>query len=187
MWGFAMAGAIELRDDYDGARLRDLAKRSDDSNQTRRLLALAVVYDGGRRRDAAELGGVTLQVVRDWVLRLNAEGSAGLIDRKAPGQAAKLDTAQRQALAERVERGPIPAVDGVVRWRLVDLVGWIRSEYGITVSPATMSRMLKAMGYVKLSARPRHHAQNEYALEAFKKASPTRWRWSKPRSRSARR
>ena len=66
-------------------------------------------------------------------------------------------------------------MDGVVRWRLVDLVGWIRSEYCITVSPATMSRMLKAMGYVKLSARPRHHGQNECALEAFKKASPTRW------------
>jgi hypothetical protein len=74
-------------------------------------------------------------------------GVAGLIDRKAPGQAAKLDAAQRQALTERVERGPIPAVDGVVRWRLVDLVGWIRSEYSITVSPATMSRMLKAMGH----------------------------------------
>ena len=81
-----MAAAIDLRDDYDGATLRDLAKYSD---QTRRLLTLAVIYDGGRRRDAAELGGVTFQVIRDWVLRLNAEGPAGLIDRKAPGQAAK--------------------------------------------------------------------------------------------------
>lgn len=121
------------------------------------------------------------------MLRFNGEGPAGLVDRKAPGQTAKLDALQRQALADLVERGPIPAVDGVVRWRLVDLVGWVREAYGITVSPATMSRMLKAMGYVKLSARPRHHAQNEYALEAFKKVSPTRWHWSRPRSRSARR
>ena len=72
-----MAAAIDLRDDYDGATLRDLAKRSNDLDQTRRLLALAVVFDGGRRRDAAELGGVTLQVVQDWVLRLNAEGPLG--------------------------------------------------------------------------------------------------------------
>ncbi len=93
---------------------------------------------------------------------------------------------------DRVGRGISVMLAGrsslsVVRWRLVELVGWIRSEYVITVSPATMSRMLKAMGYVKLSALPRHHAQNEYALEAFKKVSPTRWRWSRPRSRSARR
>ena len=100
---------------------------------------------------------------------------------------AESDGDKRQGWTERVERGPSPAVDGVGRWGLVDRVGWIRPEYGITVSPATMSRMLKAMGYDKLSARPRHHAQNEYALEAFKKASPTRWRWSKPRSRSAHR
>jgi len=72
-----MAAAIELQDDYDSATLRDLAKRSNDLDQTRRLLALAVVFDGGRRRDAAELGGVTLQVVQDWVLRLNAEGPLG--------------------------------------------------------------------------------------------------------------
>ena len=118
---------------------------------------------------------MTLQVVRDWVLRLNAEGPLGLIDRKAPGQAAKLDATQRRALAERVERSPIPPMDRVVRWRLVDRVGWIHSEYGITVSPTTMSRMLKAMGYVKLSARPCRHGQNEYALEVFKKASRARW------------
>ena len=182
-----MSVPLPLREDYDGSALRELAKRSGDANQTRRLLALAVIYDGGRRDEAARVGGVGRQIVRDWVLRFNGEGPAGLVDRKAPGQTAKLDALQRQALADLVERGPIPAVDGVARWRLVDLVGWVREAYGITVSPATMSRMLKAMVYVKLSARPRHHAQNEYALEAFKKVSPTRWHWSRPRSRSARR
>ena len=182
-----MSAPIELRSDYDGATLRDLAKRSDDANQTRRLLASAMVYDGGRRSDAASLGGVTLQVVRDWVLRFNAEGPSGLVDRKAPGHPSKLDPSQREALAELVERGPIPSVDGVVRWRLIDLMGWVHQEYGITVSEPTMSRMLKTMGYAKLSARPRHHAQNEYALEAFKKASPTRWRRSARNSRRTRR
>ena len=114
-------------------------------------------------------GDVTPQVVRDWVLRLNAEGPAGLSDSKAPGQAAKLDAAQRQALTERVERGPIPSVDGGVRWRLVDRAGWIRSGYGFTVPSTTMSLMLRAMGYVELSARLRYEGQNEHALEAFRK------------------
>lgn len=111
-----MAAPIPLRPDYDGPGLRALARQSRDADQTRRLLALASIYDGGSRRSAARLGGVGLQIVRDWVLRFNAYGPEGLIDRKAPGQAPKLNAAQRQALAEKVEGGPIPAVDGVVRW-----------------------------------------------------------------------
>ena len=71
---FVMSAAIPLRDDFDGPRLRALAKTSKDSNQTRRLLSLAVIYEGGRRREAAALGGVGLQIIRDWVLRFNAEG-----------------------------------------------------------------------------------------------------------------
>ena len=56
-----MAAAIGVRGDYDAARLRELAKRSDDANQTRRLLALAAIYDGGSRTEAAKIGGVGLQ------------------------------------------------------------------------------------------------------------------------------
>ena len=169
-----MGAAIPLREDYDGTALRRLAKASDDANQTRRLLALAVIYDGGKRVDAAALGGVGLQIIRDWVLRFNAEGPDGLIDRKAPGARPKLDAAQRAALARRVEDGPIPAVHGVVRWRLKDLAQWIFEEFGVTLDETTVGRTLKTMGYRKLSARPRHHAQNELALADFKKPSPPR-------------
>jgi len=180
-----MGGAVRLRTDYDGASLRRLAKASEDANQTRRLLALAVIYDGGKRVDAAALGGVGLQIVRDWVLRFNAHGPSGLIDRKAPGQTPKLNAAQRAALARLVEDGPIPAVHGVVRWRLRDLAQWIFEEFGITLDETTVGRALKAMGYRKLSARPRHYAQNEPALEDFKKPSRTRWRRSARRSAPA--
>ncbi len=107
-----MAAPVALRSDYDGATLRRLAKVSEDANQTRRLLALAVVCDGGRRGEAASIGGVGLQVVRDWVLRFNAEGPEGLIDRKAPGKTPKLTARQRRALAATVESGPIPAAHG---------------------------------------------------------------------------
>ena len=54
--------------------------------QTRRLLAFAAVYEGATRTEAAKVGGVTLQVVRNWVLKFNAHGPNGLIDGKAPGQ-----------------------------------------------------------------------------------------------------
>ena len=93
---------------------------------------------------------------------------------KAPGQTPKLNEAQRQALARIVESGPIPAVHGVVRWRLIDLAQWVWEEYRVSVSKQTLSRELRAMDFRKLSARPRHRAQNEHALEAFKKTSPPR-------------
>lgn len=150
-----MAAPIPLRPDYDGAGLRALARRSKDADQTRRLLALAAIYDGGSRRSAASPGGVSLQIIRDWVLRFNAHGPDGLIDRKAPGAVPKL---WRQALAEKVVCGPTPAVDGVVRGRLKDLAHWIFEEFGISIDETTVGRELNAMGGCKLSARPRHHA-----------------------------
>jgi transposase len=171
---FFMAAAIVLRADYGAGDLRRLAKASRDARQTRRLLALAVIYDGGSRTEAARVGGVTLQIVRDWVLRFNAEGPAGLIDRKAPGKAALLQAEHRAALAAAVEAGPKPYLDGVVRWRLVDLVQWVWDCFGVSVSRQTLGRELRTMGYAKLSARPRHYAQDPEAADQFKKASRMR-------------
>lgn len=180
-----MGRPLALREDFAAADLKRLARASRDADQTRRLLALAVIYDGGSRAEAAETGGVGRQIVRDWVERFNAEGPDGLVSRKPPGNPSKLDDAQRAALVRIVERGPIPARDGVVRWRLIDLAAWVWEEFGISVSEATLSRELKALGFGKLSARPRHFAQNEEAIAAFKKTSPAAWRRSARRSRRA--
>jgi putative transposase len=166
---------IALRADYDAEMVRAAAKRSKDGPQARRLLALAAIYDGARRTEAAKIGGVTLQIVRDWVMKFNAHGPEGLIDRKPPGQAPRLNGAHRAALAAIIESGPIPAVHGVVRWRIVDLCQWIFEEFRVVVAKQTLSRELRAMGYRKLSARPRHHAQAEGAIEDFKKVSRRAW------------
>ena len=170
-----MAAAVRVRGDYGAGQLRELAKRSDEANQTRRLLALAAIYDGGSRTEAAKIGGVGLQTIRDWVLAFNTEGPAGLIDGKAPGNQPRLSPEQRQALMRIVESGPIPAVHGVVRWRLIDLAQWVYEEFGVSISTQTLSRELRAMGFRRLSARPRHHAQQPEALEAFKKTSWRAW------------
>jgi transposase len=179
-----MATPIPLRGDFDASQLRVLARKSKDGPQARRLLALAAIYEGATRSEAAKIGGVGLQIIRDWVLRFNAGGPGGLLDGKAPGQPSKLNDAQRQAVARMIESGPIPAVHGVVRWRLIDLAQWIFEEFRITIAKQTLSRELRAMGYRKLSARPRHHAQAEGAIENFKKASPRAWRQSRARRRS---
>ena len=107
---------IALRTDFAAAQVRAAARKTKDGPQARRLLALATIYDGGTRSEAARIGGVTLQIVRDWVLKFNADGPAGLLDRKAPGQPPRLDATHRAALAAQIESGPIPAIHGVVRW-----------------------------------------------------------------------
>ena len=179
-----MSAPIPLRRDFDASQLRGLAKKTKDGPQARRLLALAAIYDGATRTEAAKIGGVGLQIIRDWVLRFNARGPDGLLNGKSPGQPSKLNDVQRQAIARMIESGPIPAVHGVVRWRLIDLAQWIFEEFRITIAKQTLSRELRAMGYRKLSARPRHHAQAAGAIEDFKKASPRAWRQSRARRRS---
>src|ERR1700747_876905 len=169
---FIMSAPTPLRQDFDASQLRGLARKTKDGPQARRLLALAAIYDGATRTEAAKIGGVGLQIIRDWVLRFNARGPDGLLDGKSTGQPSKLNDTQRQAIAGMIESGPIPAVHGVVRWRLIDLAQWIFEEFRITIAKQTLSRELRAMGYRKLSARPRHHAQAEGAIEDFKKTSP---------------
>jgi len=180
-----MRPGIALRSDYDAAQLWALAKATRDAGQSRRLLALAEIYDGGSRTKAARIGGVGLQTLRDWVVRFNARGPDGLINGKAPGNTCKLNDSQRQAVAAMVENGPTPAIHGVVRWRLKDLTLWVWEEFRISISETTLSRALRALGYRKLTARPRHYAQNPEALELFKKVSPPPWRRSGRASRRA--
>lgn len=170
-----MRAGIELHGDFSAGDLRRMARQSDDADQTRRLLSIAVILDGGSRTQAAQTGGVGLQVIRDWVLRFNEGGPEALRTRKAPGKPPILTDDQRRLLADAVEAGPKPYLDGVVRWRLVDLVEWVQDEFGVSVSRATLGRELRAMGFRKLSARPQHYAQDPDAIDAFKKTSP---RWS---------
>ena len=176
---------IALRADFDAPDLRTAARKTKNAAQARRLLALAAIYDGASRTEAARIGGVTLQIVRDRVLRFNAEGPGALIDRKAPGQPSRLDDTHRAALAAVIESGPTPAIHGVVRWRLVDLCQWVWEEFRLTVAKQTLSRELRAMGYRKLSARPRHHGQAEGAIELFKRPFPRCWRKSRARRGSS--
>jgi transposase len=173
-----MARGIPLRTDYDGDSLRALARSTSDAKQARRLLSLSLIYDGGSRSAAADHAAVSVQTVRDWVLRFNAAGPDGLVDGKSTGAPPRLNAAQREALAEVVETGPTPYLDGVVRWRLSDLVAWVHDEFDVTLDETTVGRTLRAMGYRKLTARPRHQAQDPEAAATFKKTSPPAWRKS---------
>ncbi len=172
---FAMARGIPVREDYSSKELRALAGTVKDAAQVRRLLAIAAVLDGSSRAGAAKIGGMDRQTLRDWVIRFNEEGPEGLLNRKSPGAPPKLDEEQKARLAELVERGPIPAVDGVVRWRAVDLVAWVWESYRIVVSDDTIYRALHELGLAYVSARPKARNQDAEAITDFKKTSPPAW------------
>src|SRR2546423_14188311 len=133
-----MSAPIPLRRDFDASQLRSLDRRTNDGPQARRLLALAAIYDGATRTEAAKIGGIGLQIIRDWVLRFNARGPDALLNGKSPGQPCKLNDLQRRAIAGMIESGPIPAGPGGGRWRAVDLGPLVFR--GIRVTSAQQTR-----------------------------------------------
>ena len=164
--------AIPLRTDFDAVDVRGLARKASDPDQVRRLLAIAAVYDGMNRAEAASIGGMDRQSLRDWVHRFNADGPEGLHDRKPPGAVPKLTAAEKAELAALVEAGPDPQADGVVRWRRIDLKEVIRDRFGVDYHERSVSRLLHELGFSHMSARPRHPGQDPKMLETFKKTSP---------------
>src|SRR5437868_9677137 len=182
-----MGQAIGVRGDFKAGEVRRLAKRARDVGQARRLLAIAAVLDGASRAEAAKIGGMDRQTLRDWVIRFNDQGPDGLINIPSPGVPPKLEAAHKAFLARIVEEGPIPAVHGVVRWRACDLIMRLHEQFGLSVSDDTIYRALKKLGFSHMSARPKAYKQNAEAMEAFKKTSPSVWRKSARHSHPAHR
>ena len=114
-----MGNAVDIRTDFTAEELRRLARKAKDIAQSRRLLSLAAVLDGMNRTEAARIGGMDRQTLRDWVHRFNREGPDGLKDRPGGGKPSALSAGQRAQLAAIVEAGPDPATD-VVATALLD-------------------------------------------------------------------
>jgi transposase len=166
-----MAVAI-TRTDMSARELRAAAAKTADAKAARRMLALALVLEGSDRKTAAETCGMDRQTLRDWVHRYNAEGLEGLSNRRSPGPSPRLSPAQKAELARMVREGPAPAVDGVVRWRRVDLQRRIEARFGVAMHERTVGKQLAALGFRRLSVRPQHPKSDPDAQETFKKTSP---------------
>ncbi len=77
-------------------------------------------------------------------------------------------------LAAIVEKGPDRAVDGVVRWRRIDLKRVIRERFGVDYDTRYVGKLLHRLGFSHVSARPQHPAQDAYIVAEFKKTGPAR-------------
>jgi transposase len=166
-----MAAAIRLRDDFDARELRRLAAKTKDARQARRLLALAAIYDGKSRKEAAEEGGMERQTLRDWVHAFNRDGPDGLINRVSCGRPPKLNAGQCEELRALVAQAPDPERDGIVRWRCRDLRVEINRRFAADLDEVSIGRLLKRLGFAHVSARPQHPERDAAEAQAFKKTS----------------
>jgi transposase len=137
------------------------------------MLALALVLEGSSREEAARHAGMDRQTLRDWVHRYNAGGLAGLRDRPRSGRKPRLTPEQGAELAAVVERGPDPDRDGVVRWRRIDLKALIEARFDVRLHERSVGKVLRRLGFARLSVRPRHPKADEAAQAAFRQASPS--------------
>ncbi len=128
------------RTELNAAELRHRAARSTNAFVARRLLALALVLDGHKRTDAAQLAGMDRQTLRDWVHRYNADGVSGLAGRHGGGAQSRLCPEQEAAVAGWIRTGPDFAVDGIVRWRCVDIQARTACWFGVTLHERSVAR-----------------------------------------------
>src|SRR3954471_23643601 len=152
------------------------AARCRDARAARRMLALALVLEGSSREEAARAAGMDRQTLRDWVHRYNEEGLAGLRDRPRSGRRPRLTAGQEAELVTAVEQGPDPDRDGEVRWRRVDLKALIEARFAVRLHERSVGKVLRRLGFTRLSVRPEHPKADAAAQAASKKASPSWWR-----------
>jgi transposase len=159
------------RQELSAAELRREAVRCRETTTARRMLAVALVLEGSARAAAARAAGMDRQTLRDWVHRYNAAGLAGLHDRPRSGRKPRLTPEQMAELEQVVEQGPDPARDGVVRWRRVDLQALIKTRFDVELHERSVGKLLRRLGFARLSVRPQHPSSDPEAHEAFKKGS----------------
>ena len=165
------ARGLPIRDDLTPEALRRLARHERDPAAASRMYAIANALEGMSRAEAARRAGMERQALRDAVVRYNAEGLAGLHNRGLPPRPGRLNAAELAALSEIILRGPDPEVDGLSAWTLPELCLVIEARFNKHFHPASLSRVVRRMGFSRQKARPRHPRSDQAAQEAFKKAA----------------
>jgi len=166
-----MAIRTSIRTDlYNPETLRRLARSERVPRAARRMLAIANALEGMTLAKAAHVVGIERQPLGDAVARYNAEGLAGLYDRPKPGRPRKLDPAQEDELSQAIVAGPDPEIDGFSAYTLDDLAEIVEARFDIAYHSASMSRVVRRLGFLRQKARPHHPEKDEASQAAFKGA-----------------
>jgi len=162
------ARGLPIRQDLSPSELRRLAGRERDPAAARRMYAIANALEGMPRAQAARLAGMERQALRDAVVRYNAEGIAGLYNRRSPPPPGKLTAAELRELAELILAGPAPEL-GLSAWTLPELCREIEARFNKSFHPAALSRVVRRLGFSRQKTRQRHPRSDQAAQDAFKK------------------
>ena len=167
-----------IRKDRTSSALRRLAKAESDVRASRRLLAIANALSGMDRKTAAEAAGMDRQALRDWIIRYNAHGVEGLRDRWGKGRPARPAPDEQAELAAIILRGPDPEAEGISAYTLEDLARLSQDRFGKPFHPASMSRVVRRLGFSRQKVRPGHPLKDPAEAEAFKKSPDALGRYS---------
>ena len=165
------AKGVEVRQDISAVVLRKKARQEKDGKVVARLFGIANVLEGISRGEAARQAGMNRQTLCDWIHQYNAKGLEGLRDRPKGHAPRSLTPAQEKKLEAIVEQRPEGTL---IRWRRVDLKAIIEKEFGVTYHERSVGKVLRRMGFVRLSVRPLHPEASLEAQETFKKTSRLR-------------
>ncbi len=174
--------SITITRNVDVKELRRLARLEKIGRVAARMFAIANVLSGMSRELSARLAGMDRQTLRDWVHRFNTGGVEGLRDLPHTGRRRELNEDARQKLYARVEKGPDPLIDGLVRWRRIDLKTWVKKEYNVSYDETSIGRILRELGFVRMSVRPVHPESDPALMEDFKKTFPRKSQKPFPRT-----
>lgn len=164
-----MGKALKIRDDLSAVALRGRARRERDGRAAARMYAIANALEGMSRAEAARLAGMERQALRDAVVRYNAEGVDGLHDRPKGRPGRRLTEGEEATLTAVILRGPDPERDGVCAWTRADLCRWMAAHFGKSYHPASLTRVLRRLGFSRQKARPVHPQRDVKAQQRFQK------------------
>ena len=167
------AKGLDVRRDISAVVLRKKARQAKDGKVVARLFGIANVLDGMTREAAARQAGMSRQTLCDWIHLYNVKGIEGLSNRPKGHARRALTPEQEKKLEAIVEQTPEGTL---IRWRRVDLKAVIEKEFGVTYHERSVGKVLRRMGFVRLSVRPLHPESSLEEQEAFKKTSPPRLR-----------
>ena len=162
---------LKIRKDRTPVALRKLAKAEPDARVARRLLAIANALSGMSRAAAAQSAGMDRQTLRDWVIRYNEHGVAGLCNQWKGGRPPLLTTEEQGELLAVVMAGPDPEKDGLSAFTREDLVAVAEKRFGKSMHATSMGRLLRRLGLSRQKARPSHPMKDPAAAAAFKKSA----------------
>ena len=173
---------VGIRQDITAAVLRKKARAEKDVLAASRMLGIANVLDGMDRASAAKAAGMDRQTLRDWVHRYNKEGVKGLHDRPKGRPDRSLTEEQEKEIEALALKGP---EGNLVRWRRVDIKTEIEKRFGVLLHERSVGKLLRRLGFRRMSVRPLHPHNDPEAVEAFKKTLPSARRKSSPNAPKA--